>query len=179
MDRHRSKVSTNADSRLLSVIVGYFIAQFIDILAVGGKEFLQLVANHRHSSTNAFDRAMPLEMMCQHVDDIVPEVISHLPVNALVTQDGEFAVLVGDIDEHGIAAAREVEPLGIEHGLGLRHGLAQAVRGDMDTYFARGLSLGLGDGLGNEPLTFNGYEIFEWHLDYQTLDVTFSSREVR
>ena len=107
---------------------------------------------------------MPFQVMSQQGYGIVPKSLGHQVVNALVAKDGEFAVFVGDVDEHGIAAHGAIQFLGIEHCLGLRHGLAQAVRGHMDANLARGASFGFGDSLSDAPLSLQWYEIFEWHL---------------
>ena len=95
------------------------------------------------------------ELVQHQVFHIVPEAVFHHIVDAFVTEDGEFVVFDGQIDEHAVAPLRFVEFQFVENEQAALFHIAFAAVLDMYLNLTRGVALGLSDGFHNALVFFS------------------------
>lgn len=141
------------------VFVGYFVRNLVDVIGLVGEKGLELLAATLDALFQAICESAFLEMAQHQVFDIVPKAFLRHVVDALVTEDGEFMVFDGQIDEHAVAQLGLVEFQVVEDVQTPLFHIALAVVFDVDLDLTRGVQLCLTDGLYDTLVFFSVQDV--------------------
>lgn len=140
---------------MLSVVfVGDVIGDLVDIVGLIGEIGLEFLAAALDALFKAFTKASFLEMVQHQIFHIVPKAFLHHFVDAFVAEDGKLSVLDGQIDEHAVAELGLVEFQVVEDLKAPFFHITPTVVFDMHLDLARGVELGLFDGLYDAAVFF-------------------------
>ena len=112
-----------------------------------GEIGLQLLAAAHDALLKAFYETAFLEVAQHQVFDVVPKAILHHIVDAFVAKDGELMILDGEVDEYAVVQLGFIEFQVLEDDKAALFHIASTAILDMHFDLARGVELGLLDGL--------------------------------
>ena len=130
-----------------SFFIGDVVWDFVDVVGLVGEIGFEFLAAALYALLEAFGKVSLLEVTQHQVFHIIPKAFFHHIVDAFVAEDGEFAILDGQIDEHAVVQSGLVEIQFVEDDEAAFLHIAFTAVLNVYLDLSRGVQLGLLDGL--------------------------------